>query len=563
VSRGFCYAPDCVERVIVLKNGQPVFVGQIAHIVAAVETGPRGTVPVDDRDGFDNLLVLCGRHHRIIDDEQTSEFYSVEVLRQWKHDREAEFDDAARAELNRLPGLPDLLPELLTELFRDTTAELNAAVDRLETAGHLARETAQLLHTALQASTPIGPALGEGVPSIKQAFEDVYDAAGGASFLGPASTEAYPVGPGFVQHLRGGNCGHPAVVCALRNRPPVIITDDLWSAISTVSDGQTSGADGVGLPIGQVDAKRRYIGPNIGQVETAGGAWSEGTMIRAMPNGDWRWIPHLAFDQHAAGDTEIATWSSPRLDFRLRLVAHMPGVETEPRLTAGGRRRLAAAFAERAMVEPIAALAADRIDVPGDLRWRQTDDLHGRNDSFGASYECVINGAGELPAIRGRAHYQMPQLMNSSITSIVDLEVDFDGCQSEPCQPNTPVLRRLSLNEIISFFTAAWRIAFEVLPLALYEDIRPPNTGGRPRVSLHLLSENPPNTGPKRTFRLDDLVDLSPFGNTQKTRLSQLDIAVIGRGALPQDDVRDIVRTALRRMAEDAGFDRADLVTWA
>ncbi|MFK4088788.1 hypothetical protein ACI2LF_32035 [Kribbella sp. NPDC020789] len=549
--------------MIVLENGQPVFVGQIAHIVAAVESGPRGTTPIDDREGFDNLLVLCGRHHRIIDDEQTSQFYPVDVLYQWKIDREAEFDDAARAELNRLPGLPDLLPELLTELFRDTTAELNAAVDRLETAGHLARETAQLLHTALQASTPIGPALGEGVPSIKQSFEDAYDAVGGASFLGPASTEAYPIGPGFVQHLRGGNCGHPAVICALRNRPPVIITGDLWNAISTVSDGQISGADGVGLPIGAVDAKGTYIGPNVEQAATAGGAWSDGTMIRAMPSGDWRWIPDLAFDPSAASDTEIAIWSLPRLDLRLRLVAHMPGVKTEPRLTAGGRRRLAAAFAERAMVEPIAALAADRIDVPGDLRWRQTDDLQGRNDSWGASYECVINDAGELPAIRGRAQYQMPHLMNSSISSVVDLEIDFESCQPDPCQPNTPVLRRLSLNEIVGFFTAAWHIAFDVLPLALDEDTRIPSRGGRPRVSLHLISEHPPNTGPKRTFRLADLVDLSPFGTTQKTHLSQLDIGVIGRGSLSHEDARDIVRTALRRLAEDAGFDRADLVTWA
>ncbi|MEV6266713.1 hypothetical protein AB0L64_06090 [Kribbella sp. NPDC051936] len=560
VSRGVCYEPECVERVIVLKNGQPVFVGQIAHIVAAVESGPRGTEQVDDREGFDNLLVLCGRHHRLIDDEHTSEFYSVATLRQWKLDHEAEFDEAARAELNRLPDLADVLPELLTDLFRDTTAELNAAVDQLEIAGHLAHETALLLHTALQASGPVGPALGEGVPSIKQSFEDVYDAVGGASFLGAAITEAYPIGPGFVQHLRGGSCGHPAVICALRNRQPVIITGDLWNAISRVSDGHTNGADGVGLPIGP---KGPYIGPNMMQIATAGGAWSDGTMVRGMANGDWRWIPNLAFDQHAAVDTEIAIGSVPRLDCRLRLVAHMPGVEAEPRLTAGGRRRLAAAFAERAMVEPIAALAADRIDVPGELRWRQTNDLQGRNDSLGASYECVIYDSGELPAIRGRAQYLMPQLMAPGITSVVDLELDFDGCQPEAGQPNTPVLKRLSLNEIVDFLTAAWHIAFDVLPLALDEDISLPNPGGRPRVSLHLISEHPPNTGPKRTFRLGDLVDLSPFGTTQKTRLSQLDIAVIGRGSLPQEDVRDLVRTALRRMAEDAGFDRADLVTWA
>jgi hypothetical protein len=37
-----CYAPECTERVVVVDGGQPVFVGEIAHIVGAVESGPRG-----------------------------------------------------------------------------------------------------------------------------------------------------------------------------------------------------------------------------------------------------------------------------------------------------------------------------------------------------------------------------------------------------------------------------------------------------------------------------------------------------------------------------------------
>jgi hypothetical protein len=66
--------------MIVLDGGEPVFVGEVAHIVAAVASGPRGGVDVSDRDAFENLLILCGRHHKIIDDVRTRDRYPVEVV---------------------------------------------------------------------------------------------------------------------------------------------------------------------------------------------------------------------------------------------------------------------------------------------------------------------------------------------------------------------------------------------------------------------------------------------------------------------------------------------------
>jgi hypothetical protein len=42
---------------VVVNGGQPVFVGDIARIVGAVRSGPRGDADVHDRDAFDNLLV--------------------------------------------------------------------------------------------------------------------------------------------------------------------------------------------------------------------------------------------------------------------------------------------------------------------------------------------------------------------------------------------------------------------------------------------------------------------------------------------------------------------------
>ncbi|WP_433616789.1 hypothetical protein ACQP2P_15830 [Dactylosporangium sp. CA-139114] len=562
LSRGHCYAPECDEPVVVVDGGEPVFVGEVAHIVGAVSSGPRGGEAVQDREAFENLLLLCGRHHKIIDDVRTRSRYPVEVLREWKAKREAELDTATRAALHELGDLTTRLPDLLVQAFRDATAELSAVVERLEATGQLNHATAQLLHAALSGSARTGPRVGDGVPGVKQAFEEAYDAAGGASFLGLPSGEAFEAGPGVVQHLRGARCGHPAVICAIWGRSAVVITADLWNGIARIGVGRPGGGvHGVGLPAHTAGGDERYIGPAVDQVPTESGSWHGGTMCRTR-DGGWSWVPNLAFDPNNAGNADASFNSQNALDLRLRLIAQIPFTQQDPRLTAAGRRRLTAELAKPEMTAIIAALAAERTVVPPELRWRPRDDQFALNDSWGASYGCVIPAADGRPALRGTLQFLMPSLMRAQhLTSIVDIEFDFDGCQSEPCQPNSPVARRLSHTEIADFFITAWKVAFDVLPLALAD--RPDgDPGDRPRVGLFVINERGQNSGGERIFRLVDLVDLAAFGTTHKTHLSRLDIGVVGRGSLPVPEVRDVVRQAMVRAAEDAGLDAADLVGW-
>jgi hypothetical protein len=467
LSQGRCYAPNCDEPMLVVEAGEPVFVGEVAHIVGALESGPRGDIEIENRDGFDNLLLLCGRHHKVIDDPRTMERYPVEVLRDWKVKQETPFDTAARAEIRRLQDLPDRLPDLIAEAFREVATDLEATVDRLKADGHLTQETARLLHATLTHTATSGPAVGDGAPGIKEAFEEAYDASGGASFLGLPSADAYEIGPGFVQHLRGGNCGHPAVICALKGRPAVVVPADLWNGISRIGDGAAGGGvHGAGFPVNPIDGDHPYVGPGVENVPTTGGTWSRGTMLREAKN-HWRWVPELAFDPNSAGDAGIAFGSRPQLDLRLRLVAHMPTTGDDLRVTAAGRRLLTAALAKPEVAELLPVLASGRIDVPAGLGWHPRDDQFARNDSWGASYDCTINTADGGIAIRGTLQFLMPHLMLSTIAAVVDLEFDFDRCQPQPCLPNTPVAGRLSLTEVVGFFTTAWAIAFDVLPLAL------------------------------------------------------------------------------------------------
>ncbi|MEV0330835.1 hypothetical protein AB0H63_30915 [Micromonospora echinospora] len=148
LSRGRCYAPVCSEPVVVIEGDEAVFVGTIAHIIAASPGGPRGNHLATNLESFANLIILCGKHHKIVDSIQTRKNYPPEVLRRWKQEREAEFDSQALSYLNHID--PARIPALLATSFKETTRELSATVDRLEKAGHLAHDTASLFREAVE-----------------------------------------------------------------------------------------------------------------------------------------------------------------------------------------------------------------------------------------------------------------------------------------------------------------------------------------------------------------------------------------------------------------------------
>jgi hypothetical protein len=104
---------------------------------------------VPNREALSNLLLLCGRHHKIVDNVHTRHRYPSAELRRWKKQRETEFDAQTLAELDQLGSISKHLPALLVTSLKHTTARLSAEVDRLENAGQLAHESAGLLRAAV------------------------------------------------------------------------------------------------------------------------------------------------------------------------------------------------------------------------------------------------------------------------------------------------------------------------------------------------------------------------------------------------------------------------------
>lgn len=88
---GRCAVPTCrIELFAEATDYDPVvLIGDIAHIEASSESGPRGNrnKATKDRDEYDNLILLCKNCHARLDGQKNTN--SVEYIRQLRNDHEA------------------------------------------------------------------------------------------------------------------------------------------------------------------------------------------------------------------------------------------------------------------------------------------------------------------------------------------------------------------------------------------------------------------------------------------------------------------------------------------
>ncbi|MGI8310679.1 HNH endonuclease signature motif containing protein [Saccharopolyspora hattusasensis] len=145
LSRGYCYAPTCQEPVLRRIDGKDIVHVEIAHICAREKGGARfaESIPEGDRNNFENLILLCTAHHKLVDGLSTRDEYPVEILRQWKANREG--DQAA--ELEGLRGLTEeRLQELMSGAIDQTRTNLESAIAKLDANS---REAADMLRSML------------------------------------------------------------------------------------------------------------------------------------------------------------------------------------------------------------------------------------------------------------------------------------------------------------------------------------------------------------------------------------------------------------------------------
>lgn len=130
VCQGACYWPTCGEPVVVFEGRIPIMNLEMAHICAEEPGGPRYVENMTDeeRNAFDNFILLCTPHHKIVDKVKRDD-YSIDTLRTWKAQREAE----GREALSAIKGITaDELQEMIADAYGEFVERLDNALTRFE-----------------------------------------------------------------------------------------------------------------------------------------------------------------------------------------------------------------------------------------------------------------------------------------------------------------------------------------------------------------------------------------------------------------------------------------------
>jgi len=124
-----CAEPSCTQRII--KEGtdysHDLVVGQIAHIYAAADNGPRGKpgLTEKERNAPDNLILLCPTHHVVVDGQHQT--YPATLLREWKEKRERPFREQIKDRINDL-GYKELEFAAASLMSASVVAEADLAI---------------------------------------------------------------------------------------------------------------------------------------------------------------------------------------------------------------------------------------------------------------------------------------------------------------------------------------------------------------------------------------------------------------------------------------------------
>lgn len=83
-----CAYPGCSTPII--DPGARTILAEVCHVCARSAGGPRydGNQSDEERHGFDNLILMCGVHHKLIDAPENLERFTVEMLLRMKAEHE-------------------------------------------------------------------------------------------------------------------------------------------------------------------------------------------------------------------------------------------------------------------------------------------------------------------------------------------------------------------------------------------------------------------------------------------------------------------------------------------
>jgi len=76
----------CDEELVISKGEKQTLVGEECHIISKKAVDKRYIAEFPNRDSYDNLILMCRKHHKVIDDNQ--EEYTIDALQSMKRGHE-------------------------------------------------------------------------------------------------------------------------------------------------------------------------------------------------------------------------------------------------------------------------------------------------------------------------------------------------------------------------------------------------------------------------------------------------------------------------------------------
>lgn len=244
--------------------------GEMAHVVASSDEGPRGdpSVPAGDRNKYENLILLCPNHHEEVDGEE--ERFTADVLREMKARHEGWVEQQLaqgpewQEELSTVDyvNVPRMLLDpaaagLIEERHRAYLAELITLRGQGFSIGTVAHLLGLVVAKWKARALPLSLALdlGEQAVGARVSFEE--------KFWTKNMTGSEKQRPDF--ELSGEIDEDPHIYVKKGDRRVIIVLDPRWVTTSTAFATFTSGSAvlaGVGL-LRAVNEERAIISPLV------------------------------------------------------------------------------------------------------------------------------------------------------------------------------------------------------------------------------------------------------------------------------------------------------------
>lgn len=364
-------------------------------------------------------------------------------------------------------------------------------------------------------------------------------------------------GPGVVQHFRGADGDDGWVMCALWGKRPILVAKPAWDALRQVAVGPAAEPTAtLGFPVPESVflrypwSERRVVRADDDRIMLRGGSWGPGLLLRDPHVRTWRWEPEPGV-RFIPGEKRWLPAGPPAP--RLRLRAEATVALARPDLVA----------APQALQDVARQIASS--DLAGEAAgpWSRRDQ---------GSLACTVPAADAMPAHVIEVLWSVSHDRDSTtLTAAAELRVE-DNASPDPGDTE----RRLSLEELVDYFAAAWHATAGLIPAAVLGNVTGLPLTGPPHVDLIMSAATPADLlfrreshenlsgsgfkaltavllggrlGALRRGNLSDFIDLSPFRAARRQpRSTEMSARITAPLGISSEDRHEMTRQALAYM---------------